>query len=446
MTYKRSSILLGAFLILSFLPLANAAPASWPEHERVLYGFCPGGGSCPDGANPQGPLIFGAAGHLYGTTYEGGVYNNNCNRGNGGGCGTVFELTSQRDGGWTEKVLHTFDYDGQDGTNPAAGLIFDAKGNLFGTTVGGGMGKCIINDVPVGCGIVFELSPLSDGEWAYTVLHNFSLEGGDGYYPWASLTLGRDGDLYGTTYNGGSNCIGYWGCGTVFKMYRRQGHWKEKVLYSFCNGNGTNCPDGAGPDASLIVDSAGNLYGTTFAGGNPNYGSYGTVFELHRSGRFKWTEEVLHSFNLNDGAYPTTSLVFDWEGNIYGTTSSFLVHPGAVFKLTRCSRGTWKETVLHVFGNGDDGAVAPSSLVFDATGNLYGVTGEGGNYGVGTIFRLTRRQRGRGWTEMVVYSFEDNKDSGDGPNAALVLDRAGNLYGTTGGGDGVSGTVFEFTW
>jgi uncharacterized repeat protein (TIGR03803 family) len=226
---------------------------------------------------------------------------------------------------------------------------------------------------------------------------------------------------------------------------RDRGQWKEKVLYSFCNGNGTSCPDGVGPYASLIFDSAGNLYGTTFAGGNINYDSYGTVFELHHSRNGEWTEEVLYSFDLYDGAYPTTSLVFDTKGNLYGTTSSLIYpHQGAVFELTKCPNSSWKEIVLHAFSDGFSSAIAASSLVFDAVGNLYGVTGGGGNYEGGTIFRLSQGLNGV-WAAHLVYSFGKDNLSGLGPNS-LVPDSSGNMYGTTnGGGIGKQGTVFEFT-
>jgi hypothetical protein len=218
MANNKSIIFLGTFIVLMFGLLPNQALAVGGGHEQVLHSFCVEGGNCADGASPRGPLVSDAAGHLYGTTYLGGVFNNNCGVGYGGDCGTVFELIRQADGTWREKLLHTFEYDQQDGTNPDAGLIFDAEGNLYGTTVAGGTGGCIVNASLVGCGTVFELSPRADGEWTYTVLHNFSLDGDDGYYPYAGLTLGNDGNLYGTTFNGGSNCVADWGCGTVFEM------------------------------------------------------------------------------------------------------------------------------------------------------------------------------------------------------------------------------------
>ena len=227
--------------------------------ETVLYNF----GNGTDGYAPSGGLIRDAAGNLYGTTEFGGT--NHCFIGQDRGCGTVFELTPTAGGEWTETVLHNFG-SGTDGFTPVAGLIFDAAGNLYGTTGDGGN---------YGYGTVFELTPTNGGSWTETVLYSFNLQGSGGYGPGVGpLVFDAAGSLYGTAFYGGA----YPG-GTAFKLTPTVGgDWTETVLYSF--GNGT---DGSGPFAAgLIFDAAGNLYGTTWYGGTHQCGQYGcgTVFEL----------------------------------------------------------------------------------------------------------------------------------------------------------------------
>src|ERR1019366_934096 len=209
---------------------------------KVLYSFIHNG---TDGGFPQAGLIFDAAGNLYGTTSEGGT-SSSCS----GGCGTVFELTPTAGGGWTEKVLHNFNSNGTDGANPYAGLIFDAAGNLYGTTTVGGTYYY---------GTVFELTPTAGGGWTEKVLHSFNYNGTDGNNPQASLTIDAAGNLYGTTSGGGT--YGNYK-GTVFELTPAAGgDWTETVLHNFVG------PDGAAPLAGLIFDAAGNLYGTTSGGG-----------------------------------------------------------------------------------------------------------------------------------------------------------------------------------
>ncbi len=324
--------------------------------EKVLHTF----GHGTDGAAPYAGLIFDAAGNLYSTTWQGGTYD----------YGTVFELTPTGGGGWTENVLHSFNHNGTDGYSPIPGLIFDAAGNLFGTTSAGGSYNCGLYV----CGTVFELT--SGG--TETVLHSFN--GTGGAFPIAGLIFDAAGNLYSTTEYGGD-----YDYGTVFEL---TSGGAETVLHSF-NNNGT---DGYEPSAGLIFDAAGNLYGTTSEGGL--YG-YGTVFELTPTGGGSWTEHVLHSFNNNgtDGYEPSAGLIFDAAGNLYGTTSEggTYCEPdgcGAVFELS-LGRGGWTETVLYSFSGGTDGAVPWAGLIFDAAGNLYGTTAEGGTYAYGTVFQLT---------------------------------------------------------
>jgi uncharacterized repeat protein (TIGR03803 family) len=339
--------------------------------------------------------------------------------------GTVFELSPTQGGGWTETVLYTFG-GLPDGAEPWAGLIFDAAGNLYGTTSQGGNYLY---------GTVFELMPNGSGGWTETVLHSFG-SGTDGYQPLnGSLMFDAAGNLYGTTQEGGTA-----GGGTVFELTPNgSGGWTETVLHSF--GSGT---DGRFPLAGLIFDAAGDLYGTTELGGNSNAG---TVFELTPNGGGGWTETVLHRFgNGTDGAEPWAGLIFDARGNLYGTTfqgGNYL--GGTVFELTPNGSGGWAETVLHSFGKGTDGYQPTyGSLIFDAAGNLYGTTQLGGSSNSGTVFELTPDGSG-GWAETLLDSF-DATDGQRFPWAGLIFDAAGNLYGTTyGGGTYGHGTVFELT-
>ncbi len=300
----------------------------------------------------------------------------------------IFAVTLLATRAWAdthEKVL--FNFNRTDGAYTFAGLIFDAAGNLYGTTVGGGTYAYCSDGY--GCGTVFELTPTAGGGWTEQVLYNFG-NGTDGVNPYDGLIFDAAGKLYGTTPNGGT-----YGYGTVFELTPTEsGGWTETVLHSFCSQ--TDCTDGEAPQAGLIFDTLGNLYGSTTAGGtytsNCNYGC-GTVFELTPTGGGAWTEQVLHSFgNGTDGYYPFAGLIFDAAGNLYGTTWAGGTYGwGTVFELTPTGGG-WTETVLHSFNdNGTDGILPEAGLIFDAIGNLYGTTPSGGaegEYG-GTVFELT---------------------------------------------------------
>ncbi len=269
----------------------------------------------------------------------------------------------------------------------------------------------------------------------------FSFNGTDGSYPAGSLIRDSHG-LFGTTLYGGA-----YGYGTVFQLsHKVGGGWAHTVLHSF---NGT--PDGAVP-FGLIMDAAGNLYGTATQGGLYTYG-YGTVYELRQQGVGLWTYRVLHSFtgSSTDGASPS-GLILDAAGNLYGTTyggGDLAECPdggggcGTVFELSHKVGGGWTEKVLHSFSRAYG---SPGGLIFDAAGNLYGTTPEGGAYGYGTVFELSPEADGS-WTEKVLYSFPGGAD-GISPGG-LIFDAAGNLYGTSGGSDyGVPdgyGTVFELS-
>jgi uncharacterized repeat protein (TIGR03803 family) len=315
--------------------------------------------------------------------------------------------TSTRAVAQKEKVLYSFN--GADGAYPTAGLIPDAAGNLYGTTLYGGTDDK---------GVVFELTPKVGGGWTQTVLHSFGNRG-DGTGPYARLILDATGNLYGATAEGG-----VYRSGVVFELApKKGGGWTEKLLHSFGQGK-----DGSSPRASLIVDAAGDLYGTTPVGGADGLG---TVFELTPKAGGKWTEKVLHGFNSKDGENPDASLILDAAGNLYGPTQD------SIFELMPKTGGGWTEKVLYHSGS-------TASLIFDGAGRLYGTTAQGGLYGYGTVFKLTGKANGK-WTYLTLYSFPGDED-GAYPYAGLILGASGHLYGTTyqGGADG-QGTVFEFT-
>lgn len=223
---------------------------------------------------------------------------------------------------------------------------------------------------------------LTSSGWAATQrpIHNFGLTNTDGQDPQAGLIFDAAGNLYGTTYSGGS--LGF---GTVFKMTPNgSGGWTEKVLHNFGIGEDGNSPQGL----SLIFDGAGNLYGTTNTGGMNNAG---TVFEMSPNGSGGWFEKTLHFFgNGNDGMGPTSSLIFDANGNLYGTTLEGGTNgAGVVFEMMPNGSGGWTEIVLHNFGAGDDGAFPQAGVILDGAGNLYGTTGAGGIQSDGTVFEVT---------------------------------------------------------
>jgi uncharacterized repeat protein (TIGR03803 family) len=389
-------------------------------HETVLYSF--GGGT--DGAHPYAGLVQDSAGNFYGTTYMGG--GSGCSGGDG--CGTVFELTATGN----EIVLYRF-MGGADGANPNAGLVRDAAGNLYGTTVLGGT---------LNLGTVFQLTPSG----AETVLYSFT-GGTDGDGPAGGLKRDTTGNLYGTTQGGGdgTGCsfLSLQGCGTVFKVTPSG---QETVLYRFNGGS-----DGGLPSAGPVLVGAGNLYGTTEAGGGNGCGGTGcgTIFRVSVTGK----EAALYSFTGgSDGRSPVATLLRDTSGNLYGTTFGGGISGGCggegcgvVFEIS--AQG--KEATLYSFVGGPDGQGPGAGLVRDAKGNLYGTTSLGGGVGCfgsgcGTVFKVNAQGN-----ETVLYSFIGGTD-GDRPEAPLLSER-GKLYGTTinGGGTGCGGygcgVVFEIT-
>ena len=426
---KKRIVLVATLTVLILISVAFSTPSA-AQQGTVVYSF----GTTPDGRYPAAGLVFDPAGNLYGMTGQGGVYS----------YGTVFELTPNSGGGWTELVLHSFNPNNtKDGASPLGGLVIDASGNLYGTTE--------LSTGSNGGGTVFEMVAQAGGGWKEKILHTFTASSAGGQYPESTLILDAVGNLYGTTsYGGAGTGCGTLGCGTVFELlHSAGGTWTERVLHTFTN-DGT---DGYTPFGGLAFDSAGNLYGTTSSGGNvTTCGSgvgCGTVFELTPT-KSGWTEKILHNFTNNgtDGYAPPNGVVVDAHGNIYGTTQSGGLHGnGIAFELKPTVGGPWTETVLHNFRytfNGSDGVNA-NALIIDSAGNLYSTTRSGGAYGLGTVFKLTNTA-GRVWTETILFNFDGA--NGNASNAGLVFDAHGNLYGTTQyGGTGTysDGTVFEVT-
>ena len=438
---KRNGSLRRLRALLAVIVALIMTPGVWANSKyKTLHRFT----YSKRGRSPRAGLIFDQTGNLFGTTAAGG----NLGYCGGSGCGTVFELTPNGDGNrWKEKVLYRFT--GRDGSVPHAGLIFDKVGNLYGTTLYGGSGLCS-NGSYSGCGTVFELTPRTGGGWTAKVLYHFTGHE-DGGYPIAHLIFDQGGNLYGTTFAGGSDSDCYQGCGTVFKLTpNSDGSWNESVLHTFCSLK--RCRDGANPTTALIFDAAGNLYGPTSAGGTGNCGNgCGTVFELTPV-TGGWKEKVLHNFTGGrDGDLPYGNLIFDQAGNLYGTSyvgGGYSDCPcGVVFKLAPNSDGVWNEKVLHKFTRGREGGLPYAGLVFDRDGNLYSTMVEGGSLrhcyplGCGVVFKLMPTSDD-GWKEIVLHRFLDHP--GAVPYAGVILDAAGNLYGTTlFGGTKLSGVVFR---
>jgi hypothetical protein len=294
-------------------------PVAGKWRESVLYSFT--GGS--DGSGPSGSLIFDSAGNVYGTTEFGGIV-----EGGYDGWGVVFELIPTTNGRWREKVLYSFKgplHGSKDGWDPQGALIFDASGNLYGTTASGGDGGC----TPRSCGTVFRLVPGSDGKWKENMLHSFN--GMDGDTPRGNLIFDAAGNLYGTTIVGGK-----YANGVILKLSpTSNGTWKEDVLYNF-----TGQTDGGWPGLALTFDGAGNLYGTASQGGlipcNGQYYGCGVAFKLTPTANGPWKETVLHAFTFTDGAYPAEGVILDGKGNVYGTTEVGGTHndAGVAFEIT----------------------------------------------------------------------------------------------------------------
>lgn len=374
MKFPTGTILTISAALLIAILTAHSAQA---QIYSVLYTFELG----PDAIGPYAGVIRDSNGNLYGTTGGGGT----------AGAGTVYKLNTAN----RETVLYSFQPE-PDGSGPAA-IVPGPRGSVFGNTYYGGT---------YGFGTVYELSGAGERR-----LHNFTA-GADGAYPQSPVVLDAQGNLYGAAFSYGGPSAG----GTVFRI-NKTGQFS--VLHTFMGGT-----DGSRPAAGLILDGAGNLYGTTEGGGN--YG-VGTVFMVNSN---TGEETVLYSFKGgSDGENPYAPLILDTEGNFYGTTAygGNAANGGIVFKLSKSG----EETVLHRFtGRFGDGYNPMAGLARDSRGNLYGTTYYGGAYGAGTVFKLDLMGN-----ETVLYSFTGGGDGGL-PIAGLILDSEENLYGTTpDGGD-----------
>ncbi len=404
-------------LVIIFAAILFFSSASAANHQTVLYNF----GNPPDATGPYETLFMDGLGNLYGASQGGGLY----------GGGTVFELSRAQGGGWTETVLYSFG-NGDDASSPNGYLIMDAAGNLYGTSIS--------SDGGFSAGTVFEVSPNPGGGWTEMVLYRFS----GNVNPNGGLVMDTAGNLYGTTEYGGAND---WGA--VFELSPNPGGgWTETVLHSFSYGSN----DGHSPLGNLVMDAAGNLYGTTYNGGEfcQMYGC-GTVFELSPNGGGGWTETLLHSFDFNDGFGPWAGLVMDAAGNLYGTTvqGGNLTGPvcgpsgcGTVFEVSPVAGDGWTETTLYNFNGQPDAGYPLANLILDAGGNLYGATPGGGADNFGSVFELSPTHGA--WVENVLYSFTGSANNGPGLSGP-IMNRLGQLYGLAGGGTNQHGIAYELT-
>jgi uncharacterized repeat protein (TIGR03803 family) len=390
---------------LAFLFSATVAQAG----EHLILKF-----NKTEGAYPLSGLTSDAAGNLFGMTVGGGEKN----------CGTVFELSPGSGGQWTETLLFSFQGCRFEALVPRGTMAIDQEGNLYGIQVG-------YSD----SGQIFELVKGAKDAWAYRVLYVFGSSGSSEGTPNTDLTWDSAGNLYGTT-SAEFGTIN----GEVFELSPQpNGNWKESVLYTF------PAPNGVGfPVAGVTFDGNGNLYGPTYYGTTHQGGA---VYELSPQANGPWALTVVFNFTGNEGSELNSRLVFDSGGNLYGTATD-PTH-GEVFELSHASGSAWKETTLHVFTSGSDGSYPQGTLVFDASGSLYGTTAGGGlgcNGSLcGVVYQLTP-QSGGTWKETILHHFESAED-GSQPQAGLLLDNAGHLYGTTeyGGGRYGYGTVFQIT-
>jgi uncharacterized repeat protein (TIGR03803 family) len=394
------------FLLLLFSTFASAG-------EKVPYSFQGG----TRGFYPAGPLVLDEAGNFYGTTTSGGK----------DGFGTVFELSPDGHGGWTETILHSFT-GGSDGQDPMAGLILDGQGDLFGTTLGP-------NPCTPYCGSVFELSPRGKG-WKFILLHAFRGEN-DGGIVDGGVTIDAAGNLYGTTHGFGAN-----GHGTVFKLSSSASGWKLTTLHAF----GFDA-DGADPAGTLVLTSHGTIYGVAQWGGGGS--DAGVLYSLSLNAKGKWIEKVLYSFQGGKDGAQVTGLISDQHGSLYGV-SDIPAGFGSAFRFAENHDGTWIKKTIYGFRSESSGnASSPQgNVVLDKAGNAYGLAAGGENHD-GSLYELALQSDGK-FIETQLYSFQGG-DDGRGPMGPLVMDSSGNLYGVTqvGGGEGCGGnngcgTVFEY--
>ncbi len=396
---------MAAFTLLLILAgsafASDRAQATSSTTESVIYNFT------TTYSNPYASLTADANGNLYGTAFDGTTDPN----------GAIFELSPNAGGGWSEKALVIFN--GRNGAYPYDQLVFDGQGNLYGTTAEGGNGPCFN-----GCGVVFELSPSTNGAWKYSILYSFQ-NGNDGASP-LSILLDPSGNIYGVTgftTGAGSN-------GTVYELERpkQSGEsWTYKELFLF---NGTN-----GFIPNSLAYSGGALYGTTSEGGSSNY--TGTVFQLKPENN-SWTYNLVYAFTgCADGGFPGYIGASGTPGVLYGTANGGQSTYGVIFKITANPDGTWTESVLYNFMGGTDG-VYPGPLTITNSDQIFGTTNSGGDasacsflypyLGCGTVFEFVPSTA----TETVLHAFTGPPSDGGGPySSGVTFGKGGKLYGTT---------------
>ena len=393
---RTPAILFASLSLLFFLSVQSQTAHS--QTYKVLYNFT---GQGSDGATPYGGPTLDSLGNLYGTTNLGGTY----------GSGSVYRL-SPNGSSWKYTSLYSFK-GVTDGAGPGYGtLAIGADRALFGTTEGGGY-----------FGTAFAICSCPGRE---IQLQSFG-RGTDGAEPMSGVVLDSSGNFYGTTMLGGAN-----GNGTVYEAKRSGKTWTESVIYNFTSGS-----DAINPVATVSLDAQGNLYGTAPAGGA--YGN-GAVYKLSRSSS-GWTESVLYSFQgANDGANPVGGVIVDKAGNLYGTTFDGGINGGGIVYELSPSNGSWTFTVLYSFVGGYGG---PYNKLTLSKGSLYGFTNSEGAYGRGSIFKLTPSNGT--WTLTDLYDFTGGSDGGF-PYGSVAVDSAGDVFGTAViGGNSNQGVIFEIT-
>jgi uncharacterized repeat protein (TIGR03803 family) len=405
---------------------------------NVLHAFC-SQKRCADGAGPAG-VVQDSAGNLYGVSYPGGANNS----------GTIYEIAADGNGQYTQSVLYSFCSTANctDGSLPMGNLVIDKKGNLYGITDEGGAN---------GPGEVFELSHKGN-HWKLDVLYSFCAQKPctDGSFPVAGLTYAGaasgapyDGKspLYGTAGQGGT---GAQDAGVAYELRRGKNGWTEQVIYNFCSQ--PDCIDGMFSDSPLISDASANLYGTTRQGGS---GGFGTAFELS-STQGAWSEAVLYNFcsaaNCSDGAHPAGGLTLNAQGTLFGSASDGGIQCadadhgpcGTLFSIQPNGASSQYSTIytFGVGGRADDGANPDVAPVLDKKGNLFGTTEFGGAMRAGVVFELS------GSNLRPLYAFCSLKGCLDGAGpAGAIVDKAGKFFGTTaaGGGNDSNGVAYELT-
>jgi uncharacterized repeat protein (TIGR03803 family) len=365
-----------------------------------------------DGSAPSAGLIADPNGDLFGTTGSGGA----------NGQGTVFEIVNTSTG-YAKTPTTLVSFNGADGANPHAGLIADAFGDLFGTTYQGGTN----ND-----GTVFEIVKTSTG-YLGTPDTLVSFGGTNGAFPYAGLIADAAGNLFGTTHGGGA-----YGGGTVFEIVNT-GSGFAGTPTTLVRFDGT---DGANPEAGLIADAAGDLFGTTYQGGT----NVGTVFEVAKTTNgYASTPTTLVTFNSTNGADPYGGLIADAAGDLFGTTALGGANDdGTVFEIVKTGSGYAGTPTTLVSFNGANGALPSAGLIADAAGDLFGTTYQGGT-NVGTVFEVAKTTNGYASSPTTLVTFTST--NGADPYGGLIADAFGNLFGTTayGGTNLLDGTVFELS-